>query len=73
MLSFQYEPALQLARGKAKHHVILKKSYIDLVKPRSGTRIFFPARLVHSTKLNMDNVRILMAFHSQLLRVRVEN
>ena len=27
MLSFQYEPTLQLAHGKAKHHVILKKSY----------------------------------------------
>ena len=44
--------------------------YIDLAKPKSGARIFFPTRLFNKT---MDNMHVSMDFHLQLLHVHVEN
>ena len=43
--------------------------------PKSGAHIFFPARLFNKTKAPiMDKVRgNINGFHSQLLRVRVED
>ena len=49
--------------------------YIASRKPKSGARIFFPARLFNKTKApTTDKVRgNINGFHSQLLRVRVED